>query len=108
MQGAIQRLGNSSETLPMHRRFVIGGADIYSKAFSISKLEPEHVDRVLLTRVSSPDFNECNVFLPDFAADDPSWRRAGHDELRDWAGFDVPEGAQHENGIKYEFQMWVR
>lgn len=36
------------------------------------------------------------------------WRRASHDELKEYAGFDVPEGIQEEKGVQYEFQMWTR
>jgi hypothetical protein len=36
------------------------------------------------------------------------WRRCTSAELRAWAGFEVPEGIQEENGVSYEFQMWER
>jgi len=51
------------------------------------------------------------VFMPDFlsqGADAKEWKRSKHEELSDWVGFEVPEGTQEENGVKYEFQMWVR
>lgn len=75
----------------------------------LSPTEPG-VDRVLLTRVLSPDF-DCDVFLNDFLQEKEGkteWRRASHKDLQDWVGFGVPEGEQEENGVKYEFQMWVR
>lgn len=68
------------------------------------------MDRILLTRVLSPDF-ECDVFLDNFLRekkDGGEWRRTSHDALKEWVGFEVPEGEQEENGVKYEFQMWVR
>lgn len=37
-----------------------------------------------------------------------NWRRCTSAELRAWAGFEVPEGIQEENGVSYEFQMWER
>jgi hypothetical protein len=37
-----------------------------------------------------------------------NWRRCTSAELKSWAGFEVPEGIQEENGISYEFQMWER
>lgn len=66
------------------------------------------MDRVLLTRILSPDF-DCDVFLDDFQKDGKAeWKRVSHKALEEWAGFEVPEGEQEENGIKYEFQMWIR
>ncbi|KAF8168122.1 dihydrofolate reductase-like domain-containing protein [Crassisporium funariophilum] len=97
----------------LHRGFIIGGASLYSEtlALPISPAEP-YVDRILLTRILSPDFNECDVFMPDFLEKDgkktEEWTRSSHAALREWVGFEVPEGEQEENGVKYEFQMWVR
>ena len=65
------------------------------------------MDRVLLTRILSPDF-ECDVFLDDFQKDEAEWKRVSHKALQEWVGFEVPEGEQEESGIKYEFQMWIR
>ena len=76
-----------------------------SLALPISSTEPT-VDRVLLTRILSPEFNECNVLMPDFLTS--HWKRSTHAELEEWVGFEVSEGEQEENGVKYEFQMWVR
>lgn len=69
------------------------------------------VDRVLLTRILSPDF-KCDVFMPDFTLEKrengkPKWNRAPHESLQEWVGFEVPKGVQNENGVEYEFQMWV-
>lgn len=69
------------------------------------------VDRVLLTRILSPDF-ECDVFMPDFTLEkrengQSKWNRASHDSLQEWVGFEVPKEVQKENGVEYEFQMWV-
>ena len=82
-----------------HRAFLIGGAQLYNQAL------PTHCDRVLLTRVLTQI--PCDAFLADFTAD-KSWRLASHQELRDWVGWDVPEGEIEEKGIKYRFEMWVR
>jgi len=50
--------------------------------------------------------------MPEFVEADEgekdAWRQASHDELVKWTGFEVPGGIQEENGVKYEFQMWVR
>ncbi|WOO85512.1 Dihydrofolate reductase [Vanrija pseudolonga] len=82
-----------------HRTFLIGGAQLYNQSL------PEHVDRVLLTRVleSLP----CDAFLDDFTTD-KRWRRAPHAELREWVGWEVPEGDVEEKGIRYRFEMWVK
>jgi dihydrofolate reductase len=107
LQAAIKRLEIPS-VKPIHRAFIIGGASLYTETLSLHSSEPTYVDRILQTRILSPDFDECDVFMPDFAAQDPTWRRTEHKELEEWAGIDVPEGVQQENGVDYEFQMWVR
>lgn len=71
------------------------------------------LDRILLTRIMSPAFDQCDVFMPDFLADRTSndglgWVRASHADLQTWVDFEIPEGLQEENGIQYEFQMWLR
>jgi len=97
-----EAVGHVSQDEGIHRTFIIGGASIYRESLPI-------VDRVLLTRIVSPAFEECDVFMPDFLADTgANWQRAPHTELQDWVGFDVPEAEQEEKEIKYEFQMWVR
>jgi dihydrofolate reductase len=55
------------------------------------------------------------VFLPNFLNETTvvdgvtvKWERASHAALQAWVEFDVPEGVQHENGVEYEYQMWVR
>ncbi|KAH9486953.1 Dihydrofolate reductase [Psilocybe cubensis] len=93
----------------LHRGFIIGGSTLYEESLGLplSPTEP-CVDRVLLTRILSPAFDDCDVFMTDFVKDDPRWTRAAHAELKEWVGFEVPEGVQEENGVTYEFQMWVR
>ena len=99
---------------PIHRSFVIGGANIYRDTLAFPTTSDTFVDRILLTRVLSPAFEDCDVFFPEFQQEEGTevstvrWRRASHEEFREWAGFDVPEGVQEENGVQYEFQMWVR
>jgi dihydrofolate reductase len=100
--------------VPIHRAFIIGGATIYKQSLALPNLE-----RILLTRVLEPSFDECDVFLPEFRSGvDRSnvqngeservvraWNQAPHAELVNWAGWDVPEGKQTEKGVDYEFQM---
>jgi len=99
--------------IPIHRAFVIGGVSVYADTLALPSSSNAFVDRVLLTRISSPAFQDCDVHLPDFLSDTDTrgnavWTRARHEELKEWAGFDVPQGIQTENGVEYEFQMWTR
>ncbi|KAL4067401.1 dihydrofolate reductase-like domain-containing protein [Scleroderma yunnanense] len=101
----------------IHRLFIIGGSSLYREtlgSLGSSSLLPLQADRVLLTRIHEPDFLDCDVFMPDFLDErngGSSWKRASHDGLVTWAGltgFNIPEGIQEDNGIKFEFQMWVK
>ena len=107
LESAISRL--STLPTPIYRNFVIGGASIYRDALALKPTEKNYVDRILLTRIIAPEFEECDVFIQNFIEEHgDSWKRAEYWELREWAGFEVPEGEQEENGVRYEFQMWVR
>jgi len=110
-------LARSESDQTIHRSFVIGGAALYSEVLALSSAShltpPALLDRILLTRIISPEFEECDAFMPDFLAEQTSkdrsgWLRASHAELQAWVEFEVPEGMQEENGVQYEFQMWVR
>ncbi|KAJ2920310.1 hypothetical protein MD484_g243, partial [Candolleomyces efflorescens] len=127
LQSALARLNDPN----IHRAFIIGGAYLYRETLKLapatlippaaSHLDPAtdstpYVDRILLTRVIAPEFEDCDVFMPEFRGPEfngsldraGKWVQASHAELREWAGVDVLEGVQEENGIKYEFQMWTR
>ena len=110
---ALERL-SKHEVLeaPIHRSFVVGGASLYRDTLSLAPSASAFVDRVLLTRILSPAFESCDVFVPDFLEEGEKegrpWRQTSHKELQEWVGFEVPEGTQEENGVQYEFQMWVR
>ncbi|KAA1470156.1 hypothetical protein DENSPDRAFT_817630 [Dentipellis sp. KUC8613] len=100
---------------PIHRQFVIGGAALYREALALRAAAPDapFVDRILLTRILAPAFEDCDVHMPDFLAgsdaeDAVAWRRASHEELQAWVGGEVSQGMQEEKGVQYEFQMWVR
>jgi hypothetical protein len=99
--------------LPTHRGFVIGGASLYTDTLALPPSSGAFVNRVLLTRISYPTFQNCDVHLPNFLSDknpegNAMWTRAQHEELEEWTGMDVPQGVQIENGVEYEFQMWTR
>ena len=116
LKSALETMNASSasgENKP-NRGFIIGGATLYSEslALPVSTTDP-CVDRILLTRILSPAFDECDVFMPDFQKpgtpeEKGGWTQSSHAELEEWVGFAVPQGTQEENGVQYEFQMWVR
>lgn len=95
-------LALSSSNLSIDRRFLIGGGSLYAEALSRSM-----ADRVLLTRILSPEFPDCDTFIPDLTSGS-DWSQKTFAELKAWVGTDVAEGIQEENGVRYEFQMWER
>ncbi|KAF5375283.1 hypothetical protein D9758_000303 [Tetrapyrgos nigripes] len=113
LESAAEQLCKESENI--HNIFVIGGASLYSQCLSLPSNSPVgFVDRVLLTRIHSPAYDQCDVFMPDFlgewigSPDSNGWKRVMHEAHSDWVGFPVPEGEQEEGGTEYEFQHWVR
>ncbi|THV04972.1 dihydrofolate reductase [Dendrothele bispora CBS 962.96] len=113
LESAAAQLSRESDKI--HRAFVIGGALLYSQCLSLpSNSSVGFVDRVLLTRIHSPSFDQCDVFMPDFlgewigSPDSNGWKRIPNEAHSDWVGFPVPEGEQDENGVQYEFQLWAR
>ena len=95
--------------MKINRRFIIGGASVYREILALEPSAPQSfvVDRILLTRILSPAFEDCDVFFPEFRTG-PGWSQATHEALEAWVGFEVAKGVQIENGIEYEFQMWIR
>jgi dihydrofolate reductase len=99
----LEELGTESQ-----RAFIIGGTTLYNETLALPSSEPG-LDRILLTRIFSPEFNECDTFFPDFSKQNSEeWTQSTHAAMEDWVGFKVPKGEQEEKGVKYEFQMWVR
>jgi dihydrofolate reductase len=109
LEAALFRVTRDPSSEAIHRRFIIGGASVYKESLALETASPASpvVDRILLTRILSPAFEDCDVFFPEFR-DIPGWTQASHAELEAWAGFAVAKGVQEENGVEYEFQMWVR
>ncbi|GAA5928302.1 hypothetical protein JCM10213_005699 [Rhodosporidiobolus nylandii] len=111
----------STPSAPLHRAFLIGGAQLYNLVLTEmpSPTSPFIADRILLTRILT-EYPDCDTFLHDFVSDTGAegarvWRQASHAELREWAGWEVPEGVQVEEDrmnkgkeVRYEYQMWVR
>ncbi|KAH0838285.1 dihydrofolate reductase-like domain-containing protein [Lanmaoa asiatica] len=101
---AVETFGSRNN---VHRLFVIGGSSVYQEALALGSQCPSlQADRILITRLYNPEF-ECDVFFPDVLGD-AAWRKATHEEHSAWVGFEVPAGVQTENGIEFEFQMWIR
>lgn len=107
---------SGKDSIRSSRVFLIGGSQIYAQCLEDTNTEQPLVDRILLTRVLEPAFDECDVFLPDFAqqtrssagGEEKAWKQSTHQELADWVGWDVPEGVVEEKGVKYRYEMWVR
>ncbi|KAH9950369.1 dihydrofolate reductase [Amylocystis lapponica] len=115
LESAIDRISHPERLeVQINRSFIIGGSSLYRETLSLSPSSEAFVDRVLVTRILSPAFEECDVYMPEFRTEDINgshvspWKRASHEELQEWAGFAVAEGIQEEKGVRYEFQMWVR
>lgn len=104
---ALDHLKEARLTAPLNRAFIIGGAGLYKDTLALPASAQASVDRILLTRVLEPAFEDCDVFMPAFEKEG-HWHRASHAELIQWVGHDVPEGELTENGVKYEFQMWLK
>ncbi|WWD07502.1 hypothetical protein V865_005603 [Kwoniella europaea PYCC6329] len=98
----------SSLSSTSSRTFLIGGSQLYTTCLTSS---PPMVDRVLLTRILSPEY-ECDAFLEDFTSHSNSengkkvWKKSTHEQLQDWLGFEVEE-ENEEKGTKYRYEMWV-
>lgn len=118
IQEALQRVSLGSDASTIHHRFIIGGATIYKAALEYAGSQQTSpgtstkIDRILLTRILSPAFDECDVFFPEFQETlgpdgEPLWKQSSHEELEAWVGGDVPKGTQRERGVEYEFQMWT-
>lgn len=107
VESALRRIKAQDKLKPIHCIFLIGGASLYTECLNLPAGTEGFVDRILLTRVTEPSFEDCDTFLQDFTKDE-NWQRASHNELVGWVGTPVSEGEQEEKGVKYEFQMWTR
>ncbi|KAJ7932421.1 dihydrofolate reductase [Mycena leptocephala] len=102
LEAAISQM--NADPQPMSRGFITGGEGLYAESLALPSSSPVgFVDRILLTRILSPGFDECDVFMPDFLGDTNvgnGWKERRTTLWRHG-------GAGGERG-KYEFQMWVR
>lgn len=85
------------------KSFLIGGSQLYTLALTASPRPL--VDRILLTRISSPSFPDCDAFLHEFRGQ--GWKRSSQKDLSEFVGFEVEEGEREEKGVRYAFEMWV-
>lgn len=99
LPGAISSLSTTSKS------FLIGGSQLYTLALTASPTPL--VDRILLTRIASPAFDDCDAFLHEFRSEHSGWVRASHKDLEQFVGFEVAEGEREERGVRYAFEMWV-
>ena len=81
------------------RIFIAGGAQIYKKAIG-----SPHCTHILLTRVHTSTV--CDTFFPEI--DPIVFRRASHEELVSFVEEDVPKGCQIENGLEFEYTLYMR
>ena len=65
------------------------------------------VDRVLLTRIKSPAFEDCDTFVQPID-ETTGWHKSSYEELASYVGFEPPLGDQEEKGTVYEFQLWQK
>ncbi|KAG9314340.1 dihydrofolate reductase-like domain-containing protein [Chiua virens] len=104
LQSAVGIIGSQNN---VDRLFVIGGSSLYQEALAQHSNRPSlQADLILMTRLYNSEL-ECDVFFPDVLSN-TEWKRASHEEHSAWVGFEVPVGIQTENGVEFEFQMWVR
>jgi dihydrofolate reductase len=98
-------LSTLSKVSPRSKTFLIGGAQLYNQSLSSSSL----VNRILLTRVLDPPFDDCDTYLSnEFEQKGSGWERKGNDALSEFVGFHVADGEKEEKGVRYRFEMWER
>lgn len=114
LQSAVDLLRTSCPQLA--RTFLIGGAQLYTQAMQAAP-EGAVLDRLLITRIHQPSFDECDVFLPEFRNDRQTghegstaaeWRQSSGLALDAFVGDEVQKGVVEEKGVQYELQMWER
>ncbi|KAI8978029.1 dihydrofolate reductase [Pilobolus umbonatus] len=81
------------------RVFVIGGAQIYTKA-----IQQSTCSHIVLTRVRS--HVECDTFFP--AIDESVYRLCSHKELEEYVQQPVLIGIQKYKDLEYEFTLYAR
>lgn len=87
------------------RIFVIGGAQTYAAALTLSS-----TTRILFTRILAPF--ECDTDFPLELREDGNsvkgWSRTSQVDWRRWTGEAETPTSQSENGTSYVFEMWEK
>jgi dihydrofolate reductase len=105
----VNSITSALERIPWNsaKIFLIGGAWLFEEA-----LTRDLVDRIIITRILDPAYDDCDAFLPDFHSirelDPALWRRASHAELCGHVGFQVEPGVVEEDGVRHEHEMWIK
>lgn len=86
------------------RVFVIGGASLYEETLP-------YAQRLLLTRISKPEYPQCDVFFPKWETTQFTCKTS--DDLREWvfsstSGISVPDEDIIEGDVHYRYEMWER
>lgn len=119
LESAVKVLQDSCPQLS--RTFLIGGAQLYAQAMQATP-KTAVLERLLITRIYEPGFEECDVFLPEFRRDwqieqeekegnqqgDCQWRHCTESELDDFVEEETEKGVIEEKGVRYRLQMWSR
>ncbi|TEB35069.1 hypothetical protein FA13DRAFT_1728871, partial [Coprinellus micaceus] len=77
---ALNRLKSQGLSKPVHR--AVSSLEVAQLYRETLKLPKAYVDRILLTRVFSPEF-ECDTFMPEFKVDS-ELGGAGKEEVDGW------------------------
>lgn len=106
LQAAINDLSTDPSTAQkLHHIFIIGGAQLYTKALQD---HPELATRILLTRITKGDDQwKCDTFFPELEAS--QWRQCSLQEHREFLdGVEVPEGEVQEGDVSWKYELWER
>ena len=68
-------------------------------------LSPNPVE-VFITRVQFPEADTCDIFFPELGKD--LFERKPFEALQKLVQFDIQQGPIKENGLEYEFQLFVK
>lgn len=124
----------SLSTPQIYRSFLIGGAQLYKEAMERERSQSWTLDKLMITRIHSPSFEECDVFLPEFRTAEQikqdkefgeipesqsaienlkplpenRWCKASNQEFDQFMGEPVPHGIEEEKDVRYTFQLWNR
>lgn len=130
LEAALNLLHNTPD---IHRAFLIGGSQLYTQA--LQSQSPHLVQSILITRILTPQYTDCDVYLPEFRTREQvegdehlareagrqhpiqvtpvaqqAWVKQSYSDLAHLLGGEqnVQPGIVSEGEVKYEFQLWER